>query len=92
MADLIDMVLVMTVEPGFGGQEFMEDMLSKIGSLREMLSDHQRIEVDGGISPETAPLCRGAGADVFVAGSDVFEARDPAGAVEMIREAIAGKE
>jgi ribulose-phosphate 3-epimerase len=92
VAELVDMVLVMTVEPGFGGQQFMDDMLTKISSLREMLSDHQRIEVDGGISPVTAPLCREAGADLFVAGSDVFEAPDPAEAVAMLREAIGGKE
>jgi len=86
---LVDMVLVMTVEPGFGGQSFMHDQLDKIRTIRGMLEDWQRIEVDGGISPVTAPLCRRAGTDVFVAGSDVFASEDPAQAARAIQAAIA---
>ena len=58
IVELVDMVLVMTVEPGFGGQKFMANMLPKIETLRGMLSDRQRLQVDGGINPETARQCR----------------------------------
>ena len=77
--ELIDMILVMTVEPGFGGQSFMEDMLPKISRLRELINKANPkcfLEVDGGINPETARLAVSAGADVLVAGSDVFKAAD----------------
>ena len=77
--ELIDMILVMTVEPGFGGQSFMEDMLPKISSLRELINRVKPgcfLEVDGGINPQTAKLAISAGADVLVAGSDVFGAAD----------------
>ena len=86
--ELVDMVLVMTVEPGFGGQAFMADMLPKIESLRTMLTPAQRIQVDGGIGPETAARCAAAGADVFVAGNSVFAADDPAQAVGDLRLAV----
>ena len=82
--DLLDMVLVMTVEPGFGGQKFMGDMLPKIEAIRkkaEELGLSLDIEVDGGGDAATAPLCVEAGADVLVAGSAVFGAADPAAAV-----------
>lgn len=75
----IDLVLVMTVEPGFGGQAFMADMLSKIREIKEMINESGRdvlIEVDGGISPQTADLVYEAGAEVLVAGSSVFRAED----------------
>lgn len=85
---MVDMVLVMTVEPGFGGQAFMSDMLPKIERIRGMLEDWQRIEVDGGISEITLPQCRNAGADVFVAGSDIFAAEDPAAAVGTLRRVM----
>lgn len=88
--DLIDMVLVMTVEPGFGGQKFMADQLPKIQMLREMLSQLNPdclIEVDGGIDPTTAPLVKNAGATVLVAGSAVFGKSDRAEAIEKIRNA-----
>ena len=88
---LVDMVLVMTVEPGFGGQKFMADMCPKIAQLRERCEQIGRtdmlIEVDGGISPETAGVCAAAGANVFVAGSAVFGAPDRAAAIEGIRSA-----
>ena len=86
----VDIVLVMTVEPGYGGQEFMEDMLERIQTLRGMLTGTQRLEVDGGINPTTAPLCRRRGADVYVAGENIFGAADIAGAVKALREALDG--
>jgi len=88
--DLLDMVLVMTVEPGFGGQKFMHDQLPKIRMLREMLGELNPdcdLEVDGGIDPETAPLVREAGANVLVAGSAVFGKADRAAAIAAIRNA-----
>lgn len=88
--DLIDLVLVMTVEPGFGGQKFMADQLPKIQMLREMLSQLNPeclVEVDGGIDPTTAPLVKEAGATVLVAGSAVFGKADRAEAIEKIRNA-----
>lgn len=88
IAGLVDLVLVMTVEPGFGGQSFMEDQLPKIEAIRAMLKQGQRLQVDGGINPETARRCRSAGADVFVAGNNVFAAADPAAAVKELRAAI----
>ncbi|MBL0059519.1 MAG: ribulose-phosphate 3-epimerase [Elusimicrobia bacterium] len=86
----LDVVLVMTVEPGFGGQSFMPDMLSKIRWLRErntkLKSSHQPwIEVDGGINNETAPLAVHAGAEVLVAGNAIFAAKDPAAALQTLR-------
>lgn len=77
----VDMVLVMTVEPGYGGQKFMENMLPKVEQIRAMLRDDQRLEVDGGINPATAERCAAAGADVFVAGEDIFGSGDIAGAI-----------
>ena len=71
--DLTDLICVMTVNPGFGGQKFI-DMTAKIRSLREMIGDRPiHIEIDGGVTPETAPLVVAAGADVLVAGSAVFK-------------------
>ena len=71
--DKVDLVLAMTVNPGFGGQSFLPAQVEKIRVLREMIGDRDIwLEVDGGITPETAPLCRAAGADAFVAGSAVF--------------------
>ncbi|RYH03948.1 ribulose-phosphate 3-epimerase [Salipiger sp. IMCC34102] len=70
--DIADLVCVMTVNPGFGGQSFI-DMTAKVRALREMIGDREvHIEIDGGVDPTTAPLVRAAGADVLVAGSAVF--------------------
>jgi len=83
-----DILLVMTVEPGFGGQPFMTDMLGKIreaARLREDLGLGFQIEVDGGINVETAALCREAGADVMVAGTSVFKAADRAAEIRKLR-------
>ena len=88
--DMVDLVLVMTVEPGFGGQAFMPDQLPKIRALREMLGKLNpgcEIEVDGGIDAETAPLVTEAGANVLVAGSAVFGRPDRAAAIAEIRNA-----
>jgi ribulose-phosphate 3-epimerase len=87
--DELDLVLIMTVEPGFGGQEFMADMLPKVKWLRGELKRRKRrcwIEVDGGINSETAPLTVRAGADALVAGSAIFGARDSARALREIRQ------
>ena len=86
--DLLDLVLVMTVEPGFGGQKFMHDQLGKIETLRAMLDQLNPdcdLEVDGGVDATTAPLVKAAGANVLVAGSAVFGAADRAAAIAAIR-------
>ena len=83
-APLLDLAVVMTVEPGFGGQKFMEEPLSKIRQIKEKFPS-LLVEVDGGVNRETAPLCREAGADVLVAGTAVFRAEDPALAIAQLR-------
>ena len=87
--DRIDLVCVMTVNPGFGGQKFIGAQIPKVRRLREMLGDRPvHIEIDGGVTPRTAPLVREAGADVLVAGSAVFNGgsvQDPAPYGENIR-------
>lgn len=82
--DVSDMVLVMTVEPGFGGQEFMEEMMTKISWLRE-IKPNLNIAVDGGINEQTAKIAREAGANILVAGSYIFGANDREMAVEKMR-------
>lgn len=96
LLDNVDLICVMTVNPGFGGQKFI-DMTAKIRSLREMIGDRPvHIEIDGGVDPTTAPLVTKAGADVLVAGSAVFRGgsvSDPAPYgenIRAIREAAAG--
>ncbi len=72
--DLVDMVLVMTVNPGFGGQKFIHSGVEKTRQIRQMIGDRDiHIQIDGGVTPETAPLVVDAGADVLVAGSAVFK-------------------
>ncbi|TQF85639.1 ribulose-phosphate 3-epimerase [Elioraea sp. Yellowstone] len=84
--DRVDLVLAMTVNPGFGGQRFLPSQLAKIRELRRMIGDRPiRIEVDGGITPETAPAVIEAGASVLVAGSAVFGAADYAAAIAALR-------
>ncbi len=74
LLDMIDLVCVMTVNPGFGGQKFIHSQIDKVKRLRAMIGDRPiHIEIDGGITPETAPLMAAAGADVLVAGSAVFK-------------------
>lgn len=81
------MVLVMTVEPGFGGQKFMASELPKVKALRERYPDLP-IEVDGGLSEKTIDQAADAGANVIVAGSAVFGAQDPADVIKKLREAV----
>lgn len=84
----LDMVLVMTVEPGFGGQAFMEDQMQKVSAVRRMITDGGfscDVEVDGGINRKTAPVCVRAGANVLAAGSSVFGEKDRAAAIRALR-------
>ncbi|KAK5009760.1 RIBULOSE-phosphate 3-epimerase [Cryomyces antarcticus] len=81
------MVLVMTVEPGFGGQSFMADMMPKVKALRERFPN-LNIEVDGGLSEKTIDQAANAGANVIVAGSAVFGAKSPADAISKLREGV----
>ena len=88
----VDMVLVMTVEPGFGGQSFMADQMPKVRQVREAVRRHGGevwIQVDGGVSADTIEQCAEAGADVFVAGSAVYGAEDAAAAVDELRSLAA---
>jgi ribulose-phosphate 3-epimerase len=97
LLDMIDLVCVMTVNPGFGGQKFIHSQVDKVRDLRAMIGDRPiHIEIDGGVDPQTAPLVRRAGADVLVAGSAVFRGgsvADPAPYgknIRAIREAADG--
>jgi len=84
--DLADMFLIMTVEPGFGGQSFMEEMIPKITRARKIIGDRPIwLQVDGGISAQTIEMAAAAGADTFVAGSAVFKAQDPAAMITKLR-------
>jgi ribulose-phosphate 3-epimerase len=84
--DLIDMVLIMTVEPGFGGQKFMTEMMEKVSKTRSLIGSRDIwLQVDGGISLDTIEIARDAGADTFVAGSAVFKSADPAGMINSLR-------
>jgi len=88
----IDMLLLMTVEPGFGGQKFLDVVLPKIAIARELLRKSGAevwLQVDGGVSVDTIERCAAAGADVFVAGSAVFAAEDPDAMVGRLREMAA---
>ena len=85
--DELDMLLIMTVEPGFGGQKFMSDQLPKISQARKEIGERPIwLQVDGGISLETISAAATVGADTFVAGSAVFNATDPAEMVSILRE------
>jgi ribulose-phosphate 3-epimerase len=85
----IDMLLIMTVEPGFGGQSFMADMLHKVKQARELINKDDLklvIQVDGGVSANSIERCADAGADVFVAGNAVYKTDNPAAAIDQLRE------
>jgi ribulose-phosphate 3-epimerase len=85
--DLVDMFLIMTVEPGFGGQKFMENMMDKVRKTRTLIGDRPIwLQVDGGISMNTIEMALEAGADTFVVGSAVFNAPDPAQMVVDLRK------
>jgi ribulose-phosphate 3-epimerase len=89
----IDLLLVMTVEPGFGGQEFMPEMMDKVTAAKAWRERHGAqflIEVDGGIAPDTARVARGAGAEVFVAGHAIFSQTNPQIALATLRRAVQG--
>jgi ribulose-phosphate 3-epimerase len=88
--DELDLVLIMSVNPGFGGQAFIPSALRKIRELRQLINDRKlsvEIEVDGGVKPENAAAIAGAGADILVAGSAVYGAKDYAAAIREIRGA-----
>ncbi len=92
--DLCDLLLVMSVEPGFGGQAFMPEVLPKIEAARKLVDSEglrADIEIDGGITPETARLARDAGANLFVAGTAIFAASDPIAAIDRLRAAVERK-
>lgn len=89
LLDSCDMVLVMTVNPGFGGQRFIRGAAEKIAKIRHMLDERKLynvdIEVDGGVNPETAVICRESGANVLVAGNAVFSSKDPKKTIKLLR-------
>ena len=88
--ELIDMILIMTVEPGFGGQKFMAEMMEKVRESRDFIGDADIwLQVDGGISIDTIEIARAAGADTFVAGSAVFKSADPAAMVLELKKLAA---
>ena len=87
LAKTLQMVLIMTVEPGFGGQKFMPDMMPKVAEVRRRYPD-LNIEVDGGLGTGTVDTAAEAGANVIVAGSAVFGADDPQGVIRTLREAV----
>jgi ribulose-phosphate 3-epimerase len=87
IAPLCDMVLVMTVRPGFGAQKFMPEAAKKIIKVREIVGSDIRVEVDGGIDPQTAPLVVSYGADTIVAGNAIFSKTDRIAAINAIRQA-----
>ena len=90
--DDVDMFLIMTVEPGFGGQKFMSDLMNKVSQTKKIIGDRPIwLQVDGGISLETIEIAREAGADTFVAGSAVFNSPDPAAMVEQLRSLAMSK-
>jgi ribulose-phosphate 3-epimerase len=88
VAPYCDLVLVMTVHPGFGGQEFIPEMAEKIRRVRDLVGSAVRVQVDGGISPDTAARAVAAGADTLVAGSAIFGQADRRAAVGAMRDAI----
>jgi ribulose-phosphate 3-epimerase len=90
LVDDLDMVLCMTIDPGWGGQKLVESSYDKLARLSRLVPERVAIEVDGGIDPSTAPRCAEAGARVFVAGSYVFGSDDPAAAYEKIASSLAG--
>jgi len=86
LIDEVDMFLIMTVEPGFGGQKFISEMMEKVRRTRKLIGSRPIwLQVDGGISLETIEIAREAGADTFVAGSAVFNADDPAEMINLLR-------
>ncbi|HEY2142411.1 MAG TPA: ribulose-phosphate 3-epimerase [Solirubrobacteraceae bacterium] len=91
ITDAIDMALCMTINPGWGGQPFIARSLEKLPRVRAIVGDRVAVEVDGGMDPTTAPKCRQAGANVFVAGSAIFGSGDPGEAYSAIAAAVAAE-
>ncbi|UGS35808.1 ribulose-phosphate 3-epimerase [Capillimicrobium parvum] len=87
LVDVVDVVLCMTVNPGWGGQPFLESSIAKLGRLKALVGDRAEIEVDGGVDAGTAGPCAEAGATIFVAGSAIFHADDPVAAFHQISTA-----
>jgi ribulose-phosphate 3-epimerase len=90
IAASIDLALCMTVNPGWGGQRFIEHSTDKIARVRAIVGPEVAVEVDGGIDPATGPLCARAGANVLVAGSAIFDRQDPGLAYRALAEAVGG--
>ncbi|WP_270789528.1 ribulose-phosphate 3-epimerase [Enterococcus diestrammenae] len=90
---MADLVLVMTVNPGFGGQKFIPEMMEKVAELAALRDEKgyaYEIEVDGGVTAETIGACKEAGADVFVAGSYIYDAEDPGARIQALKEVLEG--
>ena len=83
--EAVDLVLVMSVHPGFSGQAFIPEVLEKTKQIAPLLRDNQRLEMDGGLNPDTAPASKEAGCDLLVAASAIFGAEDRAAAIEALR-------
>lgn len=86
--DRVEMILVMTVEPGFGGQKFMADQMPKVAAIRKLINQRNpacELEVDGGVAPDTCRACIDAGANVLVAGSAVYKAEDIPARIKLLR-------
>jgi ribulose-phosphate 3-epimerase len=90
MTGMLDLALCMTVNPGWGGQPFIEHSVAKIARVREIVGGDVALEVDGGIDPHTAPRCLRAGASVFVAGMAIFGSEDPGEAYRALALSVAG--
>ena len=88
LGDVIDLALCMTVNPGWGGQPFIAHSIEKVERVRAIVGADTAVQVDGGIDPGTAPACRGAGANMFVAGSAIFGGADPGEAYLAITRAV----
>jgi ribulose-phosphate 3-epimerase len=88
VTEAIDLALCMTVNPGWGGQPFIAHSLEKLPRVRALVGDDVAVEVDGGIDPRTAPSCRQAGANLFVAGSAIFATADPGAAYRAIAASV----
>jgi ribulose-phosphate 3-epimerase len=82
---MVDVVLIMTVEPGFGGQSFMQDCAQKIPIIRQNAPENMIIQVDGGINADTAKICRNLGANSFVAGSYIFNSPNMENAIKSLK-------
>eukprot|EP00002_Diphylleia_rotans_P038004 TRINITY_DN8576_c0_g1_i1.p1 TRINITY_DN8576_c0_g1~~TRINITY_DN8576_c0_g1_i1.p1 ORF type:complete len:220 (+),score=66.50 TRINITY_DN8576_c0_g1_i1:57-716(+) len=89
--DMVDMVLIMTVEPGFGGQSFMEDTMPKVRALRD-LKPELDIQVDGGLDTKTIKVAAAAGANNIVAGTSIFKSQDPAATIATLRQEVDSKQ